>query len=220
MTTYSCSPSYSYRPEFKAGPPICTAPVYQEHRSRLHILKIPYLPMPPNGLLHGLFFRSKDQSYTVNNISLEMTSSDLNVYFFGQLVEQYPTSGGISSLRSRISGTSSTPYDVPSNYIEMPTFLFDIYDIVRTIEDTTSFGGLFTFPVTKMIGGSGGPTDGSGLAGIRTGPDRSLIVIATTENLTGQPVTPPAEKRVRQWQGANWISYSNLIPRACPIEGT
>jgi hypothetical protein len=106
-----------------------------------------------------------------------------------------------------------------SHYIEMPVLNFDIFDN-RVVEDDTLLdldpGGVTSFAQTFMRGGSGPPTDDTSLAGIRTGPDRSIIILATTEDSDGSPITPPWTRRVQQWTGAVWATYANLVPNACP----
>lgn len=194
----SCEPAYTYRPTFTPSNVKCVAPGFAEHRSRL--------------TENQAFFRSKDQGPSTNNIELEITGGHLNVYFDNVLVEQYTAfvgAGGIASLRSAVAG---------SKYIEMPVFGYDIFDFRSTEDDVTI--GLTAFARTHMKGGSGAPTDATGLAGIRTGPDRSIVIITTTEAADGSPVTPPYDHHVRQWNGYAWVSYSNLVPGACPYEGT
>ena len=107
-----------------------------------------------------------------------------------------------------------------SHYIEMPPLNFDVYDN-RAQEDDTLLdftpGGVTTFARTHMRGGTGAPTDAVSLSGIRTGPERSIIILATTEDIEGNDVTPPWNRRVQQWTGSMWATYSNLVPNACPF---
>lgn len=109
-----------------------------------------------------------------------------------------------------------------SHYIEMPALNFDIFDD-RADEDDTLLdlddGGVSEFARTYMRGGSGPPTDDTSLAGIRTGPERSIIILATTEDSDGSPITPPWFRRVQQWTGSAWVTHANLVPNACPYVG-
>ncbi|TFH08279.1 MAG: hypothetical protein E4H14_06735 [Candidatus Thorarchaeota archaeon] len=146
-----------------------------------------------------------------------MTASLLSVYFEGVLVETFPAStgaGSIAALRSEVENPITG-----SNYIEMPVLSYDIFD-PRTTEDDTMTGGLTPFSRTYMRGGAGPPTTDAALAGIRTGPERTLIILATTEDDQGNPVTPPWYTRVQQWNGAAWVTYSNIAVGNCPYEGT
>lgn len=81
-------------------------------------------------------------------------------------------------------------------------------------------GCLAPFAETFLVGGDGGPTDGAGLATIRTGPERSIIIIRTTEDYAGEDIRPPGSRRIQQWDGTQWISYCNDVQGSCPLEGT
>jgi hypothetical protein len=129
--------------------------------------------------------------------------------------------GGITDLRSQITNNGNS-------IIEMTPLHYDKYD-TRTAESDAIYsvgppivltGGLYHFPSTALVGGIGGPIDGSGISSIRTGPDRSIFILTTTENLVGVTITPPISKRIQQWNGTSWISYCNSTPGACPLEGT
>lgn len=212
----SCEPLYPYRPSFTASSSPCTAPGYPEHRAR--------------AIVAGLFFRSKGFGPERNLISIELPTSGqyagkVLVRVEDEIVETYtPTTGvgGIASLRSLI--TSNT-----SSIIEMPTLRYDIYD-TRTEENDlagdplavppTVDGGLVAFSRTYLIGGEGGPTSAAGLASIRTGPERTIVIITTTEDDHGTTIDVPLSRKTRQWNGDEWINYSNTVPGACPKEGT
>lgn len=214
MPIPSCAPSYNYRPiAFVASVDQCVAPVYAEHRSRL--------------TAGNAFFRSKVQGLSENDISVECVttpSQSFNIYVEGVLVRSYPvtfTAGGINGLRIAINA-DPVPSEVP---IEMPSLNYDVYD-TREYEDTEEdinlnvpYTGLEPFVLSSLSGGSGGPTTPSGLAAIRTGPERSVFIISTTEDDKGVDVTPTSQ-RIRQWDGTSWISYCNNVQGACPGEGT
>lgn len=193
----SCEPSFSYRPQnFVPGEAPCFLPAYHEHRARL-----------TDG---NTFFRTLVQSKDQNNISLALTLTTLEVWYKEQLEETFPAtmgSGSIQALRNIVNASSK--------FIEMPLLGVDVFD-TRTDEDDTLMGGLEPFPRTYMTGGDGGPTDGSSLAAIRTGPERSLIIIATTEDYNGNPVVKPYNQRIYQWSGASWIPYYNVFFGTCP----
>lgn len=201
MITQPCAPLYDYRPEdFEAGPTKCIAPLIAERRSRL--------------FEGNTFFRSKEQGPDKNSIALECTSGEFRVYVNDTVVEQYPIAvgpGGISALRSQVVANVSS-------IIEMPALNADVND-VRAEEDDDIIG-LLTFNKTFMTGGSGGPTTRAGLATIRTGPERSIFIVSTTEDESGTDVSPDLAKRIRQWNGTQWISYCNTIQGSCPKEGT
>lgn len=214
MPTPNCAPSYIYRPAaFIASSEQCSAPVYAEHRSRL--------------TAGNAFFRSKLQGVSENDIAIECVttpSNVCNVYVGGILVRAYPvtfTAGGIDALRVAFN-SDPYPQEVP---IEMPSLNYDVYD-AREYEDTEEdinlnvpYTGLEPFTLSSLSGGSGGPTTPNGLATIRTGPERSVFIVSTTENANGVDVTPTSQ-RIRQWDGSSWISYCNNIQGDCPGEGT
>lgn len=217
----SCEPTYSYRPSFTASDSTCTAPGYPETRARV--------------IVAGLFFRSKGFGPERNEISVEIPNAGPNagkclVRMGDDIVETYaPTLGvgGIGRLRSLITSNASSIIDM--NVLRINGDSYDIYD-TRTEENDaagdplaippTTDGGLIAFPQTYLIGGQGGPTSDSGLASIRTGPERTLVIIVTTEDIHGKTVDVPLSRKTRQWDGVEWINYSNTVPGACPKEGT
>ena len=197
----SCLPNYSYKPTFTPSSVSCVAPSYSEHRSRI--------------IIGGqIFFRSKLQGPQVNLYEVEIVGSTFKVYYNGAVVETHSATlgpGGIAALRSSISS---------SIHIEMPTLHYDIYD-TRVAENDSSLplpaGGLIAFTKRPLVGGSGGPTDDAGLNLIRTGPSRTMYILQTTENVVGQSVDPPANLKVKQWNGFQWVTYSNYIQGSCPV---
>ena len=203
----SCQPPYDYVPSI---PPAknAHAPVFPEHRSRR--------------FAGGTYFRSIEQGPRWNLISLEITDNiggnpndyQLTVRYDGVVVETYfitqiinmmdGTGDGIGKLRS---ATAS------SQYIEMYPRGSDIaFDNLGT--DGIK---LTTFPETYMSGGNGAPEDGSNIASINTGQERTMIIIVTTEKQNGVSDDTPPHRKVQQWNGDVWISYSNLIQGQCPI---
>ena len=217
----SCQPSYGvgsppqYKPNFVEGPD-CEAPQFPEHRSRKEV--------------GDAFFRSINQSPSENTISLELTSGggnktltvrkydstkttilDTETFVVTAGVDTPPcTVDEVGNLRSAVNHATTG-----SDYIEMTTLGYDIYDN-RSTDDSC----LTTFAESFMTGGNGGPTDGSSLDAIRTGPERTMIIISSTEDDTGDDVEPPSSKRIQQWDGTQWISYCNDVQGACPLEGT
>lgn len=225
-----CPPPYDYRPDFTASEVDCVAPSYNEHRSRLEI--------------GHAFFRSINQSSSENNIALEIRDDILpgmKTLYVRKYQEDHTTlileevfnvsSGSIPP--APIGGGSPTeevcsPDDITalavvvnnpttgSTLIEMTDLGDDIYD-----ERTEVTECLPTFPETFMTGGNGGPTDGSGLASIRTGPERTLIIIRTTENANGSDNPDvPLVRKIQQWDGFSWIPYCNRQPGECPGNDT
>ena len=228
----TCQPSYSYRPDFIASTPgspsgnDCTAPQFVEHRSRL--------------ISGDAFFRSIDQSSSVNFISLEITESggnktlDIRRYNSASGSPSVPVGSPIESEQftvvAGVGGSPCIPDDIASlrsalegspgsTLVEMTVPVgFDIFD-----PRNDEVACLPLFNETLMGGGSGGPTDDAGLASIRTGPERTMFIIRSTEDDTGVNTAPPASRRVQQWDGTQWISYCNLVggsPQPCPLEGT
>lgn len=212
MALPNCPPQYNYRPtNFIASPVACSAPLYAEHRSRL--------------TAGNAFFRSKKQGPEENLISLEcveLPTPTFNIYVDNVLVRSYTVVlgyGGIADLRSQLN-VDLDPATLP---IEMPAINFDIYDTRVPPEEYTdgiTTVGLESFPLTSLAGGSGGPTTDVGLSSVRTGPERTLFILTTTEDVDGHDITPPPSTRVRQWNGVEWISYCNLAPGQCPLDGT
>lgn len=208
----SCQPSYSYRPTFIPSDKKCAAPKYAEHRARAETIF-----EPPEPSTVGLFVRSRGFGFDTNNISVECahypTLTDplhFIVRLNGVIVETY------SAVVSPLISSLVTALDSNKSLVEMPPLLVDINDTLRSAQS----GLMFEFGEIKLRGGSGPPTAPPALASIRTGPERSIIVVTTTENYEGNPTNVPAHKRVQQWNGFRWISYSNTIPGACPYEGT
>jgi len=208
----SCQPPYDYRP-IAAPVAFCSAPVFIEHRSRL--------------FTGGSYFRSIEQGPLLNNISIQSSyiGSDvfrLTVRYYAVLSEAatdtetydfIQTSAG-SPLECDVGGIDTLRFLVnrDSQYIEMYTRGADTeFDIEG--EDSIC---LDTFTETFMSGGSGGPQDGSIIANINTGPERTIIIINSTERADGTPTDPPVERKIQQWDGSEWVTYQNLVPGACP----
>ena len=220
----SCQPTYTYRPNDRPEPSISNALVYTEHRSRL--------------FASGTFFRSIEQGTSQNDISIEtiVTETDpplefevtCNVYVLGVLQETFVTpqiinivlpsgpntcSGGISALRAAINDGVTG-----SNIIEMTPRGFDAFDTSGMDPENncvTAFGPI------NMGGGSGPPSGANQpfLDSLFTGTERSIIIIATTENIAGKSVDPSILRRVQQWDGTQWIQYANAAQGFCPIDG-
>jgi len=187
----------------------------------------------------GTFFRSIEQGTSQNDISLEAIVTEINpplefevtfnVYILGVLQETFVTpqtvnivlpsgpntcSGGISALRAAVNdGTTG------SNIIEMPARNYDVFDPVPNADPdnncVTAFGPI------NPAGGSGPPSGAnqSFLDALFTGTERSIIIIATTENDTGKSVDPSILRRIQQWDGTQWIQYANVAQGSCPIDG-
>lgn len=211
MPILDCSPPYSYRPTFSSsGSPLLKskAPSFFEHRSRL--------------FAGGTFFRSKliissieVQGLICNDISVESSrvsngagsyTYTISVNFQGNPVESYivtqnelaspPCSNNpIDTIRNNIN--------LNSNYISMPARSTDAFDIGGTDDECWS-----TFAEISMSGGSGGPSDGATIATIRTGPERTVFILSSTEDANGYSSDPPAERKVQQWDGVTWITYT------------
>lgn len=204
----SCTPSYAYRPSFTPSNATCSAPVFALQRGRV--------TTQGSDFVTPLFFRSVQQSFAANDIEIEGTEDQLRVYFRGVLVETYllqPAPGTIAALRISVQG---------SQYIEMPSVGVDVLD-ERTEEldgDGTMESGYGPFLRVALTGGSGAPTDGASIASIRTGPQRTLFIVGSIEDVFGNSVTPGPSQQIQQWNGSVWISYCNTTPGECPKEGT
>ena len=229
MIASPCAPQYDYRPtNFIAGPEDCIALVLPEHRSRL--------------TTGGCFFRSINQSPDENLISIECVEVipdplappvppetpdlEVNVYVDDVLIRTYSAIfgyGGIADLRAQMEYDIANPPPPPvvPLPIEMLPINDDIFDLRELPEeDELLMKGLEPFAKQNLSGGSGGPTTSEGLESIRTGPERTIFILSTTELEDGSPTDPPASKRVQQWDGVEWISYCNLAAGECPLEGT
>ena len=199
-------PPYGFRPNFvpsRTNPSAATiSPV---SRSRL--------------FAGGTYFRSIDQGGDRNGISLEAVVSgsgvDLNVRFDGSLIETISVAqtvnasgncigGGISSLRTAVNASSTL--------VEMPARGTDIND---SGTDASS-NCVSAFGDTSMAGATGPSADPAFIAAIRTGAERALVIISTEENSVGFPTAPSAAEKVLQFDGTDFIPYSNLIPGQCP----
>lgn len=192
----------------------------------------------------GTFFRSKNAGSTSNLIEVEYVSSGgvlLNVYDNGILVESFgPVPGPEVSVPNPTPppATTCTPTVNPamralvngnSNYIQMPTLDYGgepanaspiaIFNSSNPPDDPVTPGDdcSFFFGPTFLSGGSGPPTDSSTLATIRTGPERSMVIVTLTEIINddasddGRLFDPPPPEKVRQYDGTDWIPY---IPNA------
>lgn len=218
MTFPQCSPPYTYRPKFLTGNAVCSALQTAEHRSRVMVTM--------DNSVDQLFIRSKGFGPDKNDIAVECTYDNLIskmfVYVRETIVEQYVVTlgaGGISQLRTQVNSNTSS-------IIEIPPLNYDIYDL-RLMEYDGSgtppdVGGLGTFLKQYFIGGSGLPTTARDIQAIRTGPERTLAIVLSTENSIGQSVIShsTSTNRVYQWNGSQWISYRNLVTGHCPANGT
>lgn len=205
-----CPPPYDYRPSFIPSDELCSAPTFVENRARLWA--------------GGTFFRSKEvgpdgNEYVLQVVDFSSTpgkNHSLRITINGIEVERFDVFVGVSVIGEDPLATS---YDPPgfdelrasvnqhSSFIEMPargTDFFDLGGVDGAV--LTPFGNTF------MTGGTGGPRNDSLLSQIRTGPDRTIIIIQTTEDQNGSPITPTPSKRIQQWNGTEWITYT---PNEC-----
>lgn len=204
----SCLPSYTYTPTFTPSDTTCTLPAYNANRSRLF-----------GG---GTYFRSKLQGSRWNSIRLTIEDIPAGKFTATITHPDYPTEiytvdqspgaidepcspNGIDNLRSLIN--------VNSLIIEMYGRGLDIEFDPGGEDDLC----LSVIAPTYFSGGQGGPSDGASLAAIRTGPSRSILAIQTMEAMDGTPVSPPPQLRTQQWNGTEWVEYSNTVPGNCPI---
>lgn len=199
----------SYTPNFIPSDIPCEIPVFIERRSRL--------------LKNGLFFRSLIPGGQANNISVAVLMGGENT--IGQMVTQsisvkiyindvevetfiahqqknisvvgteadHYNQTGFSDLRAKINANSL--------YIEMTERSYDVEDVIPN--DPSDVIG---FDKTAMTGANGGPSNGSIIDSIRTGPDSTLIGLKSTENAMGQNVDPPSAERIKKWNGTEWVS--------------
>jgi len=228
----SCQPSYSYRPIFVPSPDNfpggndSSIPTFIEKRSRL--------------FAGGTFFRSKNASSSSNLIQVEYISVvggvQLNVYSNGTLVESF---GPVPGPETPIINPLSPPPTicVPtvnssmrllvndiSNFIQMPQIdfggesassgpaaIFDASHLPTDVIPGDDCSNLFL--PTFLTGSSGPPEDNSSLLTIRTGPERSLVVVTIGEIINdnsfddGQLQDLLPNEKIRQWDGFNWIPF-------------
>lgn len=205
----SCSPSYSYRPTFTPGATGCSAPLFVERRGRL--------------FAGGTFFRSKELGAKWNSVQIEVVTAPSNMMnvtvthpdhpteFYsveqipGTLPEDPPcTTSGIIGLRAAINGN-------PNSIIEM-------YPRGNDVNDPGGVDASCLTPfVATLSGADGGPTDGTVVSSIRTGPERTVYIVQLRESANGALVTPGIADRIKQWNGTEWIPYSNATPGVCPL---
>lgn len=214
----SCAPTYTYRPTFVPSGVDCTLPTYNRHRART--------------TAGGTYFRSKEQSSSWNDITIKVeligaehvltvmhpdyTTETFSVEQVASLIDPLtlPCSPGIAELRTLVNRpVTGIPATSGSAMIEMPERGADIEFDAAGVDALC----LSEFTTVNLSGGEGGPTSAAALAGIRTGPERSVIRISTEEAYDGTPVDPPQARRVQQWNGTAWVEYSNAIPGACPV---
>lgn len=207
MTILDCSPPYAYRPNFIAGTLKSSAPLFNEHRSRL--------------TAGGTFFRSnliissvEVQGEICNSISITSTrvsngggsyTYTIAVNFQGNPVESYVVTQnelGSPACSNNPINIIRNNVNTNSNYISMPVRGTDAFD--TGIDDQC----WSTFIETSMSGGAGGPTDGTSISSIRTGPERTVFILSSTEDSNGNDVNPPSSRRVQQWDGFSWITYT------------
>lgn len=205
-----CSPHWSYRPTFTSGLTPSTIPTFTETRARISA--------------GGTLFRSHGVGSDKNTIEIEVFQSvdmfTLNVYRGGILLETYgpatqtENAGAPTTCSPNLIKTFRTLVNASSVLIEMPSIdegglgggSFD-----ASLDDA---GCLSPFPRSFLSSGTGGPTDGAGLAAIRTGHDRSMIAIQQTELVNdnhtddGAMILPAPDRRVQQWNGTVWVTYT------------
>lgn len=146
---------------------------------------------------------------------------------------------GITQLRDAVNGPSSGSgwTSNGSNWVEMPTCDTG-GPVSNTFESGFAPAGddadcLSAFARTFMTGADGppialgSPSLGSPVGGsvTRTGPERDIIILRTTEfrdglSDTGDVLEPDISRKVQQFNGSTWITYSNMIPGQCPTDGT
>lgn len=212
----NCDPPYSYRPNFIPGNQPCAIPIFTEKRARLKA--------------GGTFFRSKGAGLDKNNIQLSLIESPtdtfiLNVYKDGTLVEsfgpytQIPNSSTPGECSTSIFPSLRYDINLNSNYIEMPTLDEGASEIqgsntwnASTDESTCATA----FTLTNLSGGDGGPANINDMSPPpRTGPQRSLIAFDMSEIVNdnhtdnGLLINPPQDKKIKQWDGNNWIPYDS-----------
>lgn len=222
MTIPNCEPAYAYRPIFSSSETDqCLALSYVEHRSRAVITP----DATDLAVYSSLFFRSRQFGVETNQLQIECVEDPtpcVRVYYNSVLVETYlisiGTAGSIGDLRTQITNNATS-------LIDMPPLNFDVYDQRTAEDDSGALGvpnmpGIGPFSLTTLSNGAGPPSTIANLALLRTGPDRSIIIITTTEDVHGQDIEAPPSRRIQQWNGLAWISYCNNIQGDCPLEGT
>jgi len=176
----------------------------------------------------GTYFRSIDQGISENDISLEVTvvldtgmtyDVTLTVSILGTPTEVLavtqtepvlpgPCTGGISALRAEVNANSSI--------IEMYPRGSDFFDPGGA---DAADNCVTAFADTSMSGGDGPPSNATQpfLDSIFTGNQRTIVMIDTYEDDTGFPSDPPTSIRIQQYDGTDFITYSNLIQGNCPV---
>jgi hypothetical protein len=54
------------------------------------------------------------------------------------------------------------------------------------------------------------------VAATRTGEERAIVIISTAENFEGSTTTPSQADKTLQFNGTDFIPYTNIVPGQCP----
>lgn len=194
-----------YIPNFIPSSEPCTLPQFTETRSR-------------NVTSFGLFFRSKQPgdvselkiACRLFGITSDINNNDVSVYTFKVKFfenNNWSTEQTFTQKKNTTSNTitESCINDVKafidtSMHIESPVKNFDTQD--NGSEPTE----LDEFNIT-LVNGTSGPTDGSIIENIRTGPKYTMICITSTEDIQGNNITP--SQKIRYWDGIAWQPFES-----------
>lgn len=194
----------SYIPNFIPSSTPCEIPSYVEHRARgvggqIFFRSINFgsnqNTIEINGILGAITYQF---GQAIQTITVTITDGNITEEFECTQIQNETTmmwdGSGVLSMRGIINGTSTL--------ITIPNRGTDPEDILGIDPDQLS-----NFSIT-LSGGMGGPTDGSIIESIRTGPDATLIAIKSSEDDNGNVVNPPQSRRVQKWDGSMWITYT------------
>jgi len=113
---------------------------------------------------------------------------------------------GVPSLQSRINADTNSIIEMNIKDVQFPWPMFDENDD----EIVPTFMGMF--PITRMSGATGGPTNPkTHRPKIRTGPAQSIILIANSEIGQANGSMRIVNKPV-YWNGACWLAFDPLAP--------
>lgn len=197
------SPTYKYRPDFKPGSEPCRIQIFSRARSRA---------TPGN-----FYVRSKFQGPSANDITVQST------WYTGSNGTGSPTTDMLSVNSVVLTVThpdfateiyiASMSYDDidlewdPDGITSIKGQLYNESALVESKTDTKGNASLVDhmpyFSTTSLSGASGYPSPPG--PSIRTGPERSLILLKSEEHPNG--AGGKSIDAMLEWNGFKWIEY-------------
>lgn len=195
------TPTYKYRPDFKPGSEPCRIQIYSRARGRLTV--------------SNFFLRSKFQGPSANDIAVE------SVWYDGPNGTGNPTTSS-SSVQSVVVTVTSPDYPTEVYIDDMEYDGMDWLETGLGVRSQMNDSSLMVeyngsdvqapvtppdyvpyFSSTNLSGASGYPSPPG--SSIRTGPERSLILLKSEERPNGSGGNPIDS--MLEWNGSKWIEY-------------